>query len=272
MKILYVTDLDGTLLNSQETLSQYTKEVINHFTKEGGHFTFATARSLSSASIVTKGLDLKLPVIVYNGGFIVNSKSGEILTKTLFHEEEKEHIISYLNKYRISPLVYSYVDGKEKVSWICGEENEGMRHYLGKRKRDHRMNPLTQVEEIYKGQIFYITCIGEKEILYKLYKELRKDDRYNCIYQKELYREEYWLEIMPKKATKANAIKKLKELYEFDKIISFGDAINDIPMFQISDECYAVENAVTGLKKIATGIIACNDRDGVASWIEKVWK
>ena len=63
------------------------------------------------------------------------------------------------------------------------------------------------------------------------------------------------------------SLQKLKELWNCDKVVSFGDAINDIPMFEISDECYAVENAVDELKAHATGIIESNDNDGVAKWL-----
>ena len=38
-------------------------------------------------------------------------------------------------------------------------------------------------------------------------------------------------------------------------------------MFEIADECYAVENAVKSLKQIATGVIADNDSDAVAKWL-----
>lgn len=51
------------------------------------------------------------------------------------------------------------------------------------------------------------------------------------------------------------------------RVVAFGDAINDIPMFQIADECYAVENAVEELKALATGIITSNEQDGVAKWL-----
>lgn len=70
-------------------------------------------------------------------------------------------------------------------------------------------------------------------------------------------------------ATKANAISELKSMWSCDRVVSFGDAINDIPMFQIADECYAVANAVESLKKIATGIIESNDNDGVAKWLKE---
>lgn len=90
--------------------------------------------------------------------------------------------------------------------------------------------------------------------------------------QQELYREEYWCEIMPKKATKAEAIRKLKEMWGCERIVSFGDAVNDIPMFEISDACYAVDNAVPKLKELATGIVDSNDNDGVAKCLLELTK
>ena len=100
-----------------------------------------------------------------------------------------------------------------------------------------------------------------------MYKLLKQDSRYRCTLQQELYRPEYWLEIMPAKATKAEAIRRLKELWQCDRVVSFGDAVNDLPMFEISDECYAVSNAVEELKAAATCIIGSNEEDGVARWL-----
>ena len=268
METLYVTDLDGTLLNRSERISEYSINVINEYIKKGMHFTYATARSLSSASIVTSGLVKNIPVIVYNGAFIMNSNTGEVLHSTAFSKCEKQYIINILKENRISPIVYSFIDGKEKVSWLTNLENEGKKHYFNSRKGDKRLNPLEYEDNLFNGEVFYFTCIGEKEELLPVYNSLKDNKNYNCIFQKELYREEYWCEIMPSKATKANAIKKLKELWSCDKVVSFGDAINDIPMFKISDECYAVENAVDELKRAATAIIKSNEEDGVAKWLE----
>jgi len=77
---------------------------------------------------------------------------------------------------------------------------------------------------------------------------------------------------MPKKATKGNAILALKEMLKCDKIITFEDSVNDILMFKLSDESYAVENAVDELKKYATGIIMSSEQDGVAHWLEENYK
>ena len=48
---------------------------------------------------------------------------------------------------------------------------------------------------------------------------------------------------------------------------AYSDSLDDIPMFEMSDECYAVENAVPELKAVATGVIASNEDDGVAKWL-----
>lgn len=272
MNTLYVTDLDGTLLNKADQISEYSLSVINELVEKGMFFTYATARSLTSARIVTSGLKVKLPVIVYNGAFIMNASTGEVISSMSFAKEEVQYIIQLLNKYQISPFVYSFIKGEEKVSWCCAAENEGKRRYLSLRKGDKRFRKLAHNEVLYEGEVFYVTAIGDREELLPLYKELQHNENYNCIFQQELYREEYWCEIMPRKATKANAIEVLKTQYSCERVITFGDAINDLPMFRMSDEGYAVENAVTELKRVATKVIGSNEQDGVANWLKnKHW-
>ncbi len=267
MKTMYVTDLDGTLLNSESRLSEYTLETINSLAEQGMLFTYATARSLVSASVVTKGLSAKIPVIAYNGTFIFEPSSGDIISSEWFTVSEREKIISVIKSHEISPFVYSFIDGTEKLSWVAGRETEGGRRYISLRQGDRRLRPLEDEKDLYAGDIFYFTCIGDREELQGAYDELSEDIRFRCTIQQELNRPEYWFEIMPKNATKAHAIEKLKKLWNCDRIVSFGDAINDIPMFGISDECYAVENAVDELKSMATAVIDSNDNDGVAKWL-----
>ena len=266
-RILYVTDLDGTLLNRQDSINPFSIQTINDLVDRGMFFTYATARSLVSASKVTVGLSTNIPIIAYNGAFIIHPATGDILSKEDFNEEERAKVREVLIQYNISPMVYSFINGIEKVSWIPEKENEGVKRYLSIRQGDKRFRAVHDIESLYEGEMFYFTCIGEKDELLPVYDIFSKDDRYRCTMQQELYRPEYWCEIMPAKASKKNAIQKLKELWDCDKVVSFGDAINDIPMFEISDECYAVENAVDELKAHATGIIESNDNDGVAKWL-----
>ena len=90
----------------------------------------------------------------------------------------------------------------------------------------------------------------------------------NNVYQTDIYTNEQWLEIMSLEASKSNAIKQLQTMLDCEKLIVFGDGKNDIDMFQIADESYAVENAHEDLKKYATKVILSNDEDGVAKWLE----
>ena len=266
-KTLYVTDLDGTLLNRQDRVSPFSIQTINNLVEKGMLFTYATARSLVSASRVTEGLSTNIPVIAYNGAFIMQPSTGEILSSESFTEEERARVREVLDRFGISPLVYAFVNGIEKVSWIPEKENDGIRRYLELRKGDPRFRPVTTRNGLFEGSMFYFTCIGEKEELRPVYDIFAADPRYRCTMQQELYRPEYWCEIMPAKASKSNAIRKLKTMWGCTRVISFGDAVNDLPMFEISDECYAVSNAVDELKAAATGIIESNEEDGVANWL-----
>ena len=65
---------------------------------------------------------------------------------------------------------------------------------------------------------------------------------------------------------------KLKSLLKCDHLVVFGDGENDIEMFQLADEAYAVDNAHEKLKAIATQIIPSNDQDGVAQFLKKTYQ
>lgn len=203
MKTLYVSDLDGTLLRSDETTSEYTNSVINNLTDRGMIFSYATARSLITAKKVTSGLRAEIPLIVYNGAFIVDNLTGEVLAANYFDES-------------VGLVLDDLFDSPEKL-----------------------------------------------KPLYDKYKEI-----FHCVYQKDIYTDEQWLEIMPLEASKANAIKQLQKLLGCDRVVAFGDGRNDIDMFELADESYAVQNADEQLKRYATSVISSNDEDGVAHWLE----
>ena len=116
-----------------------------------------------------------------------------------------------------------------------------------------------------QGDIFYFTFMEPKETLSPVYEFLK--DRCNCLFQPDNYTDNWFLEVMPKAATKANGALRLKEMTGADRLIAFGDGYNDMELFRVADESYAVDNAVEELKEIATGVIRnCND-DAVARWL-----
>lgn len=266
MSNLYVSDLDGTLLRSNETLSQFTIDTINDLTSKGMLFSYATARSLVTAKKVTKGLDTHFPLIIYNGAFIIENVTEEILVAHYFENDIAE-VLEELFSNNIFPIVYAYINGVEKFSYISEKCTVGMQKFLQSRNGDKRTNIVNRSDELVKGDLFYITCIDTPEKLAPFYKKYK--DKYHVVYQCDIYTGEQWLEIMPGKASKSNAIKELKEKLKCEKLITFGDEKNDIDMFEMSDERYAVENADDGLKAIATKIIESNNNDGVAKWLKE---
>lgn len=266
MKTLYVSDLDGTLLRSDETTSAYTNAVINRLTRQGMIFSYATARSLVTSKKVTKGLNAEMPVIVYNGAFVMDNATGHILLSNYF-EETVDEVFEELFQNQVYPIVYSYIHGAEKFSFIEKASTKGMLAFLRTRKGDRRERPVQTTDELIEGDCFYITCIGQPEKLRPLYEKYK--ERFHCVYQKDIYINEQMLEIMPCAASKANAVLQLKEMLGCDRAVAFGDGKNDLDLFEAADEGYAVENAVDELKAIASGVIGSNQDDGVAKWLER---
>ena len=265
-KTLYVSDLDGTLLLSTERISGYSCRVINDLTSRGMIFSYATARSLVTARKVTEGLDAKIPIIAYNGGFIFDNATGEILDSIYFGEDVLI-LLDDLFSMGICPIVYAFIDGIEKFSYAPDLINHQTRKFTDLRQGDIRTNLVRSTEDLKKGDIFYVMCSDEDTKLAPIYEKYK--DTYHCVYQVDMYTKEWWLEIMPKDTSKANAIKRLKSMLGCDKVIAFGDGRNDIDLFEVADEGYAVANADPDLKKCAAGVILSNDEDGVAKWLEE---
>lgn len=264
MATLYLSDLDGTLLRSNQRTSSFTNETINRLVADGMLFSYATARSFNTARKVTEGLDAHIPLIVYNGAFIVDNCTHELLLTNLFTQDEANVILSDLLNSGLSPIVYC-LDDKERFVYNRNRINKDTQEYVASRQGDSRDTPVESDEKLRRNGTFYFTCIDTPERLAPLYEKYR--DTFTCVYSKDIYSGTQWLEIMPKTATKAHAARQLARLLGCDRIVAFGDAVNDIPLFEAADACYAVANAATELKARATAIIGCNDEDGVARWL-----
>ena len=260
MTTLYVSDLDGTLLNSNQTLSTYTIETINQLVDEGMLFSYATARSYQTAKKVTQGLQAPFPLIVYNGACIRDNVSGEILLSHCFQEDIHQLLAHFLNNH-LYPIVYAFIDGEEKFSFIPEKCTPGMLEFIESRKGDSRIRIIHHPKDFYVGQIFYVTLIDETDKLKPFYAYYQK--QYHCLFQKDIYTNQQWLEIMPQGTSKAHAIEQLKHIYHYDRLVVFGDGENDMDMLRYAGIGVAMGNATAEPKAAADYITDDVDHDGV---------
>ncbi len=268
MKTLYISDLDGTLLNGDATLSQFTTDTINGLIEKGLLFSYATARSFVTADKVTRGLDLKIPVILNNGAFIM-SPDGEFITKNLF-DSGVHSLLDDLLANNIHPMVFTYIGDDEKMTYLRDKVTVGMGRFLESRKGDERENPTADANRLHRGDIYCVVCMDEMEKLQPFYRKYK--DSYHCTLEIDIYTKTPWLVINPRSTSKSNAIQQLKEMLGCDRVVVFGDGMNDVDMFLHAHRAYAMENATQELKEIATAVIESNINNGVAKWLVENYK
>lgn len=262
MKTLYVSDLDGTLLRGDEHTSVFTDRTINSLVEKGLIFSYATARSFTTARKAA-GFSAHFPVITYNGAMMIDNADGSLILKNTFGIEITE-VLHELISEGVYPLVYAFKQGKERYSFIEERCSPEARAFI-KTRSDERTMPVHNAAELVSGEIFYIACIGCEDKLPRFY-EMYKD-RFRCLLQRDIYTNALWLEIMPLGVSKASAVMQLKEHLGCERVVAFGDGLNDLDMFAAADECYAVANAADELKAAATAVIGSNEQDAVARWL-----
>lgn len=264
---LYVTDLDGTLLRSDTTISEYSKNTLNRLIEDGVMFTYATARSYMSASPLVKSLKLCCPAVIFNGVFVVDPKTGNHIIENVYSAECQALARDFFISENIAPLVYSNINGRERVSYLESRFYE-VANYVNSRKGDKRLRPVNDYTELFEGDIFYFTVIDPKNIPL-LDSVFTADNGFARNVQRDTYDDMIWYEIYDKTASKANAVLQVKELVKADELVCFGDNLNDISMIKAADTGVSVENACEELKKISDFVIESNNNDGVARFIDR---
>lgn len=275
MEKLYISDLDGTLLNREAKLNEETKEELNKLINKGINFTIATARSIYSIKEIFEGVNLKLPVIEFNGSFITDIKTGKKLIVNNIQPNINKEIIELCSEYGQTPLI-SVFNGEDGLLYYKDSISVGMDDYIKNRKKagDKRLALIENIDDIIKEKIICFTLINKKEILDELVKKLFNlyGKHLNIYYNEDIYYKNwYWASIYSDNSKKSKAIIELNKVLNMENahITVFGDHYNDIDMFKIADTSVAVENAEEELKKHADIIIGKNTNDSVLKYIKE---
>jgi len=268
MDTIYLTDLDGTLLDKRASITSENVKRLNYMLSQGLPLSFATARSFISAQRVVGGINFSLPIAAYNGAFIVDPKTEKAIRISQLDRERIAPLLKIIEQAKIPTLVFSFVGGIERLSWIDSMANAGIRNFLSDRKGDKRLRPVSDFAQLLQGDIFMFTMIGSRAEMMELRPRLGTDGYFNCHLQRDIYYPDDWyLEISRHDATKAEAARAIKEMVGARRMVCFGDNLNDLPMFLVSDACYAVANAHPDVLAFATGVIPSNEEGGVVQWL-----
>lgn len=275
MRKIYISDLDGTLLNENANLSDYSRKELNGLIKDNNvNFTVATARNVYSIREMFKGVELTLPVIEFNGSFITDIKTGKKLIINNIEESIIEKLLELFNEYGQFPLISSFDELDTKL-YYKKNISEGMDLYL-KDSREINPNSLinANLNRCYLGEkIICFTLINKKEKLDELVIKMKSifGNYLSIYYNKDIYYSDwYWASIYSNKANKGNAIKKLINYLDIEdyNLTVFGDHNNDVDMFKIADNSIAVGNAQQELKDVASLILGTNKEDSVVKYIK----
>jgi len=240
---LYISDLDGTLLDDEQLLSTETVSYLSKAVQNGLNFTYATARSLSTSKFVLNHLNLRLPVILYNGAQIYCPvKKAYIHSSTM----EAKSYVSQLNHFLndgLAPVVHCLDENDEVRVYFQSVTNESTANWLNSRLAtgDSRFRVSTDFSEINSDKVIELMVVASKEQLTKYEDSLSVENSISYIFSEDIYcKGYYWLELTHKNANKGYAVEILRDHLGLSHIVSFGDNNNDIPMFEKSALSLAV--------------------------------
>lgn len=276
-RCVYVSDLDGTLLRDNAALSVFSLRTLQVLLENRLPFTVASARSVASMRPILRGLELRLPVIEFNGGFITDLESGQHQVINSIDPAVAEAIYRLISVSGCVPFISTF-NGTDDCLYYHDIINEGMQWYLTDRiaNRDERLHSTTNLADSLRDHVVCLTVIDRPDktekvraaveaTLSKTIKTQRSESLYSPGWS--------WLTFHDYRATKAQAIHTVLREYGLAgaELIVFGDGGNDVDMFQMADRAIAVANATEELKSCATQIIGPNSEDSVVKFIRDDW-
>ncbi|GAB6169053.1 Cof-type HAD-IIB family hydrolase [Clostridium carnis] len=268
---LFISDLDGTLLNSNQEISTYSKKKLNDLIENGLNFTVATARTPATVVDIVNGINIKIPAVLMNGVLIYDLKKQEYIKVNEISKDIVKKVINVFDKYNKNYFLYAIRNNHLFVyhkDFTCSMEENFFLERCNKSLKTF-LKVKNYNEALIESKVINFIIFDKYEVVKAIYNELINMEGLHVDYYKDLYGDGFYLDAYSSKASKANGIKYLYRYIKSDKLITFGDNVNDIPMFKISHECYAMSNATNEIKEIATSVIESNNDDGVVKFIEK---
>ncbi len=256
MKYLIAIDLDGTLLNNNNEVSEENLKAIKNVRSLGHKVILATGRTYAGAINIYNKLNLDTPMVIHNGAYVTNptdktfKKKRHILCSNLTTDiitNTKPYLLGAF--YTIEDTTYSYNLNKDIEKFFNGENS----HYVVE-------GDLTSLNNS-PSNIVLTVKVNEKDKFENIF-----NAKYKTLLDLRIWREEkdYILyEVFDKNISKYTGIEYILNYYNLnpEHLIAFGDNHNDVDMIKNAKIGVAVNNAANVLKKEAKYISNYNNNE-----------
>lgn len=267
---LYISDLDGTLLNRDSVVSPHSIEKINALLQKGMLFTVATARTPATVVPLLQQLNLNIPAILMNGAVLYDIQQRRYIRSNGFTDNSALRYISLLEKRELVPFVYRIAHNKLQV-FHKPLANDMQREFKRQRENTPYKDFILTTDyqkELLDNPPLFLLVIDRFDKLQTAAAEISRAGKCSIFCYRDIIDPEYGnLEIYPKGVSKAATAQEIITRLNPWEVVVFGDNLNDLPLFRVADRRYAPENAIDEIKQQATAIIADNDHDGVARFL-----
>jgi len=275
MTSLYVSDLDGTLIRDDLTLSDESRRELCALLDEGALITVASARSVTSIRAILGAIPFALPIVEFNGAFLSDYRTGRHQVVNAIPEPLAREVFDALRKAGSEPYLSSF-DGSRDLVLYREIANEGMATYVAERIafKDERLRRVDDLAAAIDGGTVCLTVIDRGERVDALHASLAAGFGERLVLTSYDYR--YvpgwkFFTVHDRRATKDQAIAALRRAtgLEAAELVAFGDDVNDLGMLRSADRPIAMANAKPEVKALAREIIGSNNEDSVVRRIRR---
>lgn len=270
---LYVSDLDGTLMQPDATISEKSARLLNSAIARGAQFTVATARTPATVAGILSDIDMRLPAIVMTGASVWNPKTGLYSDIRHFSCDAARRLIETYRDTDTNSFIFTLDNNIIDIYHVGGQLNPIQQQFYQERKN----SPFKRFHLSDDGSDTLPDDLSKLILAYTMLPDAKAFSTYQVSSQIPGIRAQYYhdifgpevgiLEAFADDATKANAVRAMAERIGADRIVCFGDNINDLPMMAVADVAVAVENALPEVKDAADVVIGPNTSDAVAKYI-----
>ncbi|MCQ2289668.1 MAG: HAD family hydrolase [Muribaculaceae bacterium] len=266
---LYITDLDGTLLDANSCITDETVSVLNPLLDQGLQFTVATARTPATVVPMLSRLHTRLPFIVLNGAATWDSQRGDYSHVNVIPQATVEAICAVYERHGLHPLIYrrhGHLIHTHHYGTLSPQEEKFVEERQGLELKKFIMD-----DPDYKhspDEAMLIFSMQDYVRLRPIYEEVKATIPCSAVFYRDIFDPTSGLlEIYAPGVSKAEAVKAMQQHTGAKEVIVFGDNRNDIPMMQVATHSVAVANAFPEVKAAAHEVIEANTTNAVPRYI-----